>query len=158
MNSGPVAPELIVEKWFNAEAPITLAGLKGRPILIHAFQMLCPGCVIHAIPQAQKISQALSKSDLAVIGLHTVFEHHGAMTPVSLEVFLHEFRVKFPVGLDKAGVGTPIPQTMQAYQFRGTPSTVLIDREGKIRYQGFGQEEDLALGFHLGTLLSHSGD
>lgn len=148
------APELIVEKWFNTEKSLSLAGLRGRPVLIHAFQMLCPGCVIHAIPQARKVAQVFQKSDLAVIGLHAVFEHHAAMTPVSLEAFLHEFGIAFPVGIDKASENSPIPQTMAAYGFQGTPSTVLIDREGLIRYQGFGQEDDLALGFHLGSLLN----
>jgi hypothetical protein len=48
----------------------------------------------------------------------------------------------------------PIPKTMAAYGLRGTPSTVLIDRQGFIRHHGFGQEEDVALGFRLGLLLA----
>jgi peroxiredoxin len=148
------APELITERWFNSRAPVTLAGLRGRPVLLHTFQMLCPGCVIHAIPQAQKIASMLRETDLAVIGLHTVFEHHAAMTPVSLEAFIHEYRITFPVGIDTPGKSGPIPQTMAAYGFRGTPSTVLIDRAGMIRHHGFGQEDDIALGLRIGMLLA----
>ena len=87
------APELITERWFNSKEPITLAGLRGRPVLLHTFQMLCPGCVSHAIPQALRIAEMLRETDLAVIGLQTVFEHHAAMTPVSLEAFIHEYRI-----------------------------------------------------------------
>jgi peroxiredoxin len=76
------APELQVSRWFNSPTPVTLAGLRGRPVLLHSFQMLCPGCVAHAIPQARKVAAMLERTDLAVIGLHTVFEHHAAMTPV----------------------------------------------------------------------------
>ena len=47
-------------------------------------------------------------SDLQVIGLHTVFEHHAAMTPVSLEAFIHECQLSFPIGVDQEGQGTPI--------------------------------------------------
>jgi peroxiredoxin len=151
---GVAAPELITERWFNAKAPVTLSGLRGRPVLLHTFQMLCPGCVMHAIPQAQRIAAMLRDSDLAVIGLHTVFEHHAAMTPVSLEAFLHEYRITFPVGVDKPGEHGPIPQTMAAYGFRGTPSTVLIDHQGLIRHQGFGQEDDIAIGLRIGMLLA----
>jgi hypothetical protein len=43
---------------------------------------------------------------------------------------------------------------MLAYGFRGTPSTVIIDREGRIARHGFGAEDDLALGLILGNLLS----
>ena len=39
------APELSVAEWVNTDKPLTLAGLRGRPVLLHAFQMLCPGCV-----------------------------------------------------------------------------------------------------------------
>lgn len=150
------APELITDRWYNAKAPMTLAGLRGRPVLLHTFQMLCPGCVTHAIPQAQRIAEMTRQTDLAVIGLHTVFEHHAAMTPVSLEAFLHEYRIKFPVGVDKSGDPGPIPQTMAAYGFRGTPSTVLIDRQGVIRHHGFGQEDDIAIGLRLGLLLAEA--
>jgi len=123
-------------------------------VLLHTFQMLCPGCVLHAIPQAQKVAAMLRETDLAVIGLHTVFEHHEAMTPVSLEAFIHEYRIAFPVGVDKPGESSPVPQTMAAYGFRGTPSTVLIDRRGFIRHHGFGQEDDIALGLRIGMLLA----
>ncbi len=148
------APELIAERWFNTALPVTLAGLLGRPVLLHTFQMLCPGCVAHAIPQVQRIATILRSTDLAVIGLHTVFEHHAAMTPVSLEAFLHEYRITFPVGVDRPGDPGPLPQTMATYGFRGTPSTVLIDRTGHIRHHGFGQEDDIALGVRLGLLLA----
>lgn len=148
------APELITDRWFNSKTPVTLAGLRGRPVLLHTFQMLCPGCVMHAIPQVQRIAEILRQTDLAVIGLHTVFEHHDAMTPVSLEAFLHEYRIKYPVGVDLPGVPGPVPQTMATYGFRGTPSTVLIDRNGFIRHHGFGQEDDIALGVRLGLLMA----
>lgn len=149
-----LAPELEVSRWFNTGEPLTLGALRGRPVLLHTFQMLCPGCVVHAIPQAQKIHGMLRNTDLAVVGLHTVFEHHEAMTPVSLEAFIHEYRITFPVGVDMASESGPIPKTMAAYGLRGTPSTVLIDRRGFIRHHGFGQEEDAALGFRLGLLLA----
>ena len=97
------APELQVAEWLNVTAPVTLASSRGRVVVIEAFQMLCPGCVLHGLPQAQTIRRAFGPSDVAVLGLHTVFEHHEAMAPVSLRAFLHEYRIDFPVGIDAPG-------------------------------------------------------
>lgn len=146
------APELQVSQWFGTPEPITLAGLRGRVVMIEAFQMLCPGCVAHGIPLAQKVHTAF-RDDVTVLGLHTVFEHHAAMTPVSLEAFLHEYRVTFPVGVDQAGYDDGMPLTMQAYRMRGTPSLLMIDRAGVLRAHMFGQVDELLLGAALARLI-----
>jgi len=148
------APELLVTQWFNAAKPLTLKELRGRVVVLHAFQMLCPGCVQAGIPQAQRIANIFSPDQVAVIGLHTVFEHHAAMTPVSLEAFLHEYRIDFPVAVDRPGEGTPIPQTMAAYGMTGTPSLVLIDRAGNIRKHTLGTEDDLRVGADIALLTA----
>ncbi len=93
------------------------------------------------------------RSELVVLGLHTVFEHHSVMGPQALEVFLHEYRVPFAVGIDKPADSGPVPQTMQAYALKGTPSLVVIDRQGRVRLNHFGQIDDLQLGAVLGQLL-----
>jgi hypothetical protein len=38
-------PELQVEAWLNAAVPLTLEGLKGRVVVLLAFQMLCQSCI-----------------------------------------------------------------------------------------------------------------
>lgn len=150
-----VAPPLEVSTWFNTETPKLLADLRGQVVVIEAFQMLCPGCVSHGLPQAQRIVDTFG-SDVTVLGLHTVFEHHDAMTPVSLEAFLQEYRIGFPVGVDahdRPG-GTPI--TMSRYQLRGTPSLVLIDRAGRVRLNGFGHIDDLTVGATVARLIDEA--
>ncbi|GAP65116.1 peroxiredoxin [Mizugakiibacter sediminis] len=147
------APEWQVARWFNG-APPTLAGLRGRVVLLHAFQMLCPGCAMHALPQMQRVHRAFPRERLAVIGLHTVFEHHAAQGPAALAAFLHEYRYEFPVGVDAHDAGDPLPRTMRAYAMQGTPTLVLIDAAGRLRRQHFGVLDDLALGAALGGLLA----
>lgn len=156
MTTTDYAPELAVSRWFNAKQPLSLARLRGRVVMLHAFQMLCPGCVAHGTPQAERAHRMFRNADLSVIGLHTVFEHHAAMMPVSLEAFIHEYRLTFPIGVDQAGEGTPIPVTMQRYRMQGTPTSILIGRDGRIRHQGFGQEDDMALGMIIGSLLAEA--
>ena len=51
------APDLTISQWFNTEQDITLSSLRGRVIVIEAFQMLCPGCVLHGVPLAQKVNR-----------------------------------------------------------------------------------------------------
>ncbi|PWJ82340.1 peroxiredoxin [Pseudaminobacter salicylatoxidans] len=153
---GQPAPELDVAQWFNTPEPLTIAGLRGKIVVLHAFQMLCPGCVRSGLPQAQRIAALFSPKEVAVIGIHTVFEHHEAMTPVSLAAFIHEYRLGFPIAVDRPGGDGPIPRTMAAYQMRGTPSLVLIDRDGMIRRHSFGAEEDLQVGAEIAFLLTQA--
>ncbi len=146
------APAWRTSRWFNSE-PLTLDDLRGRVVVAHAFQMLCPGCAVQALPQMQRVQQAFPSERVAVIGLHTVFEHHAVQDPAALEVFLREYRYTFPVGVDAYSDGDPLPHTMRAYAMRGTPTLMLIDAQGYLREQHFGGVDDLALGTALGRLL-----
>ncbi len=148
------APDWIVSEWLNAAAPIELKQLRGRVVFAVAFQMLCPGCVSHALPQAQRLRSLFTPDDLAVIGLHCVFEHPAAQgARAALEAFLHECRIGFPVGIDAHAQGDPLPATMRAYNMQGTPTTLLVDRAGRLRMQTFGHVDDLRLGAAVGALL-----
>lgn len=146
------APELQVSQWFNTDQDLKLNDLRGKVVVIEAFQMLCPGCILEGIPLAKLIHATFPSDKLAMIGLHTVFEHHDAMTPVSLRAFLHEFNVTFPVAVDKAG-SKNIPLTMEAYGMRGTPSLILIDAEGQLCAQYFGSISEIKIGAEIATLL-----
>ncbi len=152
---GRSAPPWTTCEWFNTGDTMQLADLRGKVVVLHAFQMLCPACVQHGLPQAQRIHATFAAQGVAAIGLHTVFEHHAAMTPISLQAFLHEYRIAFPVGVDAPSVDArnPIPVTMQAYGMQGTPSLVLIDRNGHLRHHAFGAVDDLALGAAIATLI-----
>lgn len=154
MNTPLIAPELAVSRWFNTAQPLTLAGLRGRPVLIHAFQMLCPACVAHGTPQAQKAYRMFRETDLQVIGLHTVFEHHAAMTPDALEAFIAEYGLTMPIGVDEARSDSRIPATMARFAMQGTPTVILIGRDGQIHYHAFGKEDDMALGARIAQALA----
>ena len=149
----PPTPSLDVDQWFNSE-PLTLDSLRGRVVLIEAFQMLCPACVTHSLPQAVRVRKLYPADEVAVIGIHTVFEHHDAMGLDALGVFLAEFRITFPVAVDRPDPISSIPATMRAYDLQGTPSQILLDRQGRVRSSTFGVVDDLALGTRIGRLLA----
>jgi len=155
--TGDLAPEWDVSSWLHTDAPLSLADLRGSVVVVHAFQMLCPGCVSHGIPQAQSIHRAFPPGRVRVIGLHTVFEHHAAMGETALRAFLHEYRIQFPVGIDRPDPrGNPIPLTMQAWHMQGTPTLFILDDQGRIRLHHFGQLDDLRAGAVIGQLLAES--
>ena len=154
--NGRLAPELCVGEWLNCDVPVTLEALRGKVIVVFAFQMLCPGCVHESIPQAKRVHDTFEARSVATIGLHTVFEHHEAMRPVSLKAFMHENRISFPVGVDAHEPGDPLPVTMRTYGMRGTPTLLLIDRVGRLRRQTFGHVPDLALGAEIMALIGEA--
>lgn len=149
--------ELDVQEWVNHEG-LSNEDLRGKVVVVEVFQMLCPGCVNHGIPQAQKIHRMIDESQVQVIGLHSVFEHHDVMTPEALKVFIDEFGIKFPVAVDMPREGQRIPSTMKKYRLEGTPSIILADRKGRIRQVQFGQVDDFVLGLLLGSLLSETDE
>jgi len=157
MNAGMLAPELATSQWLNASEPQTLAMHRGKVIVVEVFQMLCPGCVSHSLPQAQRVCQTFSRDDVVVLGLHSVFEHHDAMTLVALKAFLHEYRLTFPVGVDMPGDNHPLPRTMATYGMNGTPTMLLIGRDGRLAIHHFGQLQDLDLGANIATLAAQTG-
>lgn len=75
------------------------------------------------------------------------------MGPDALKAFLHEYRIAFPVAVDRP-IGAGLPATMSRLGLRGTPSLLLVDRAGDIRLQQLGQIDDLALGAMVGHLLT----
>ncbi len=147
------APSLLTSGWLNSAGPLDIPDFQGRVLIIEAFQMLCPGCVSHGLPQAQRIARAFPSDRVAVIGLHTVFEHHDVQgTREALAAFAHEYRLDFPIGIDRQD--GRLPASMTAYDMQGTPTLVVIDRNGLRHFQHFGHIDDLSLGGIIGTLLA----
>ncbi len=156
MTTPTYAPELLVQTWFNTDRPLLISGLRGRVVVLVAFQVLCPNSVAGAVPQAQRIFETFEPKDVAVIGLHATFEHHDAISAPVLKAFIQEYRPRFPIALDQPNPSSPIPFTMERYKMRGTPSLVLIDRHGVIRKHAFGAVDDLRIGAEIGALTQET--
>jgi peroxiredoxin len=154
------APELDVTEWLNTDTPISLASLKGKVIVLHSFQMLCPSCVTHSIPQAMQLHQFYQGEDVQVIGMHTVFEHNHVMTTDALKVFVDEYRIPFPIATDKPALPEDgrRPTTMRKYHMEGTPTLVIIDKQGRIRLNHLGRLGNLEVGNFIGGLLSEESN
>jgi peroxiredoxin len=146
--------EIEANEWLNTPESMRLSALRGRVVVVTAFQMLCRGCATVSLPQASNLHPAFSRKDLVVIGLHSVFEHHHVMTPDALRAFVHEYRLIFPIAIDRPSKHSSVPATMQAWALNGTPTLMLFDRRGELVLQHFGHLDDLRLGAMLGELIS----
>jgi hypothetical protein len=78
------------------------------------------------------------------------------MNRAALEAFVHEYRIDFPVAMDQPSPHGPIPLTMEEYQLRGTPTLLVIDRQGRLRLHHFGRADDVKVGAIIGQLVAES--
>ncbi|MEQ1698402.1 MAG: redoxin domain-containing protein [Hyphomicrobiaceae bacterium] len=147
-------PEIIASAWLNVEKPMPLKSLRGKVVVMAAFQMLCKGSNNHALPQMTRLSRSFQRDEVEIIGLHMVFENHGEMTPQKLAEFATEHDLDFPIAIDKAGKRPTddLPMTMAAYEIQGTPTILLFDRQGRLRRHYLGQVDDLRLGAEIMAL------
>jgi thiol-disulfide isomerase/thioredoxin len=146
--------EIEASDWLNTDKPLSLRALRGRVVVVTVFQMLCPGCAQLSLPQARHLDASFIPEDLAVIGLHSVFEHHQVMTPAALRAFASEYRLRFPIAIDRPSQDSPLPVTMRQWALKGTPTLMVFDRDGSLALQHFGHLDDLRLGTALGRLLA----
>lgn len=150
-------PEFEAATWFNSETPVTLKSLKGKVVVMAAFQLHCPGSRKHGLPQAARLAGAFSDDQVVVLGLNTPFEDGHKQDAKAVEAFIEEQGVAFPVALDKVNGGA-LPKTMEAYEIQGTPSVLIFDRQGRLRRHYLGQVDDVRLGAELMALAIEAPD
>ena len=150
-------PELALASALNCNSPPALPALqamRGKVVVLFAFQMTCDASKEHALPQAARIFKGFQRDEVEVIGLHMEFERHAEMTPAKLAAFVKEHEFAFPIGIDAPGKRPTQdrPQTMAAYEIQGTPTILLFDRQGRLRRHYLGQVDDLRLGAEIMAL------
>jgi thiol-disulfide isomerase/thioredoxin len=152
-NQFKLAKPMITSQWFNSDKPLTFEDFRGRVTLVTIFQFLCPSCVSHAIPQAKRVRDLFAEEDVVVIGLHSVFKQHEAQAPDAVERMIRQHDIRFPIAIDKQEGGARLGETYQSYELRGTPTQLLLDRDGNLRKNKFGFDPDLQLGAEIMSLL-----
>lgn len=107
---------------------VDLAGLKGQVVLVNFWATWCPPCV-EEIPSLQRLYRRLKPLGLEVLAVDV-----GESATV-MRTFLRDKPVDFPVLMDSAA------ETFRRWGIHAFPTTLVLDREHRIRYAVFGAFE-----------------
>jgi thiol-disulfide isomerase/thioredoxin len=133
------APVWSVQKWINlpeGRSRIEIDDYRGKVLYLFCFQSWCPGCHSHGFPTLQKvISEFEGNDDLAFVALQTVFEGFQTNTFEAAIKTARDFALDIPVG--QSGEDGVRSVVVDRYRTGGTPWTIIIDREGIVRYNDF---------------------
>jgi thiol-disulfide isomerase/thioredoxin len=125
-------PEIKVSEWIDQQ-PVRLADLKGKVVLLDFWATWCGPCR-YTIPKINALHRMYKDRGLVVIGL-TEFEGEAdgrSMTRAEETVFLRSFKRKQSIGY---GFGVEDgKETARSYGVVSIPTTVLIDRRGRVRF------------------------
>jgi thiol-disulfide isomerase/thioredoxin len=81
---GAKAPNLEVSSWVQGK-PTNIDKEKGNVVLVEVFQVNCPGCFLHGIPEAIDIYKKYKDKGLIVLGMATAFEDYDKNTLENLQ-------------------------------------------------------------------------
>ena len=100
---------------------IALADKRGKVILLNFWASWCPPCV-KEIPSMNRLAESFDAADFEIVSVN--FKE----SPSTIEKFLKEVQVDFPVLIDLDG------KVSAKYEIFAFPSSFLIDKQGKMKY------------------------
>lgn len=128
---GCIAPEFRgVDGWINS-APLSLAELRGKVVVVHFWAFNCINC-IHNLPHYQSWFDKYPQSDLVIVGIHTP-ETGTERNVDNLRANIKERGIKYPVAVDGAA------ENWKAWANNMWPSVYVIDRHGQVRAWWYGE-------------------
>ncbi len=127
------APELKgISTWINSQ-PQTIAGLKGKVVLIDFWTYSCINC-IRTQPYLKDLYSKYHNDGLEIIGVHAP-EFSFEKNPDNVRQAVKEAGLTYPIAMDND------LQTWAAFGNQYWPATYLIDADGTIRRTHFGEGE-----------------
>src|SRR6478735_5610373 len=130
------APEFVgTQQWFNTPGgrPLTLAGLRGRVVLIDFWTYSCINC-LRTLPYLTAWDRRYRKDGLTIVGVHSPefpFEKDAG----NVEEAIERNGIEYPVAQDNELA------TWNAYGNQYWPAEYFIDAQGRVRYAHFGEGE-----------------
>ena len=118
-------------------APLELASLAGRPVILAFWGTYCPSCR-DELPALDAVARE-AEGRYAVVSL-------SAEDPERVRAFLAKRALAFPVLMDLTGA------TFEAYRVESVPKTVILDRHGAIVHDFTGPADADILREHMERL------
>ncbi|WP_128254801.1 redoxin domain-containing protein [Falsirhodobacter deserti] len=118
------APEFEgLENWINSD-PLTMGSLRGKVVLVDFWTFGCVNC-INTLPHLTQWHETHAANGLVIVGIHTPeFPFERDLGALQDAVARHG--IAYPVVQDNRY------RTWQAYGTRYWPTSVLVNREGRI--------------------------
>lgn len=133
---GERAPDFIAGgEWFNLpagrQAPLSLNDLRGKVVLVDFWTYSCINCQ-RTFPYLKSWWEKYQNKGLVIVGVHSP-EFEFEKNPKNVAKALKDFGITYPVMQDNDF------STWRAYNNRYWPAKYLIDKDGNIRYEHFGE-------------------
>src|SRR6266536_750032 len=110
-------------EWLNTDQPLTIAGLKGKVVLLDFWTYCCINCM-HVIPDLKRL-EAKYPRELVVIGVHSAkFENEKQTDNIRQAILRYE--IEHPVVNDKDFT------VWRLFGARSWPTVVLLNPNGRI--------------------------
>lgn len=118
--------------WFNVAAPLRLADLRGRIVLLDFWTFCCVNC-LHVLPTLARLEERFP-DEVVVIGVHSP-KFPAEQDPEKVAHAIARHRIRHPV------VHDPEKRLWRDYGVRAWPSLVAIDPSGRILGQVAGEPD-----------------
>ncbi|HEX5146077.1 MAG TPA: redoxin family protein, partial [Conexibacter sp.] len=130
---GPAPAFTDTQDWFNTPGgrPLTIAGLRGRVVLIDFWTYSCVNC-LRTLPYLKAWDARYRRDGLTIVGVHTPefpFEKEAG----NVQAAIAREGIRYPVVQDN-DMGT-----WDAYGNQYWPAHYFVDARGRVRYAHFGE-------------------
>ncbi len=144
-----VAPEITgISTWINSD-PQTIAGLRGKVVLVDFWTYSCINC-IHTLPHVEGLYEKYKDQGFVVLGIHAP-EFSFEKVPANVRQAVKDDHLTYPVGLDSDMA------TWNAYHNQYWPAEYFIDRQGRLRHYYFGEGGEANNELVIRALLAEGG-
>ncbi|MET0623143.1 MAG: thioredoxin family protein, partial [Pyrinomonadaceae bacterium] len=140
------APELEGGRgWLNTARPLTLAGLRGKVVLLDFWTYGCVNC-IHVIPDLKRLEEKYP-NELVVIGVHSAkFDNEKETENIR--------RIVLRYGVEHPVVNDADFRIWNAYAVRAWPTLVVVDPAGYVAGYASGEGNYDVLDKAIGELVA----
>ena len=135
-------------QWFNS-APLTMAALKGKVVLVDFWTYSCINC-LRSIPYVRAWADKYRDQGLVVIGVHAP-EFAFEKSPANVEKAIADLKIDYPVALDNDY------KIWRAFHNEYWPAHYFIDADGRIRHHHFGEGDYAGSERVIQQLLAEAG-
>ncbi|MFZ4077008.1 MAG: cytochrome c biogenesis protein DipZ, partial [Legionellaceae bacterium] len=139
------APEISgITSWINS-TPLNLADLKGHVVLVDFWTYSCINC-IRTVPYLNRWYEQYHQQGLILIGVHSP-EFEFEKNPNNVAQAVKRLGIQYPVALDNAFA------TWRNFSNHYWPAHYLIDKQGKVVYEHFGEGDEAVTEHNIKFLL-----